>query len=135
MGKKLTEIEGIGETYADKLKNMGISTQDCLLEKGCSKSGRQTIAGESGLSEKKILNWVNRADLSRVKGVGEEYADLLEHSGVDTIPDLATRNAKNLFEKMTSVNSEKNLVRAMPSESTVEDWVAQAKKLPRVVNY
>ena len=101
----------------------------------CDKKGRKEIAEKSGVSEKMILNWVNRADLSRIKGVSTQYADLLECAGVDTVPELAQRNAENLQLKMAEVNEEKNLVRKVPVLSQVEDWVAQAKELPRVITH
>ena len=132
---QLTKIEGIGASYAEKLKAAGISTTDALLEKGATPSGRKNLVEETGISNKLILRWVNMADLFRINGVGEEYADLLEAAGVDTVPELAQRNAAKLFEKMTAVNEEKKLVRNPPSESVVQKWVAQAKELPRKVNY
>ncbi len=135
MSKKLEEIEGIGATYAGKLRECGIGNQSELLDKGSTKKGRTEMAEASGLSEKRILGWVNRADLARVKGIGEEYADLLECAGVDTVPELAQRKPENLHAKMTEVNAEKNLVRSLPSESQVSDWVAQAKELPRVITH
>lgn len=131
----LEEIEGIGPVNAGKLKESGIGSQDKLLEEGASKKGRKEIAEKSGIGESQILKWVNRADLARVKGVGEEYADLLECAGVDTVPELAQRVPANLTAKMTEVNAEKNLVRSLPSEKQVEDWVAQAKELPRVITH
>lgn len=132
---KLADIEGIGATYAEKLTNAGITSQDNLLQVCCDKKGRKEIADKSGISEKQILNWVNRADLSRIKGVSTQYADLLECAGVDTVPELGQRNAANLYAKMAEVNEEKNLVRKVPTESQVEDWVAQAKELPRVITH
>lgn len=132
---KLAEIEGIGEAYASKLESADVSTQEQLLEKGGEPSGRKAIAEASGLSEKQILGWVNRADLARIKGVGSEYADLLECAGVDTVPELANRNPENLHAALTEVNEEKKLVRAMPSESQLVDWVEQAKTLPRAIEY
>jgi len=135
MSKKLVDIEGIGETFAAKLKDAGVTTQDKLLEWGADTKGRKALAEKSGVSEKHILNWVNRADLARVKGIGEEYADLLEHTGVDTVPELARRNVQNLFTAMMEVNTKKNLCQKAPTENQLEDWVGQAKKLPRVVNY
>ncbi|MEM7764797.1 MAG: DUF4332 domain-containing protein [Pseudomonadota bacterium] len=132
---KLTDVEGIGPTYAAKLTAAGCRSQEHLLEIGGTKAGRKKIAQDSGCTEKQILEWVNRADLCRIKGVGSEYSDLLECSGVDTVPELANRNAANLHTKMQEVNDAKKLVRAMPSASQVEDWVAQAKKLPRAVHY
>ncbi|WP_019556436.1 DUF4332 domain-containing protein [Thiomicrorhabdus arctica] len=132
---KLSEIEGIGGRYATKLKEAGVTSLENLLETGSSKKGRKEIANKSGVNEKLVLSWVNRADLTRIKGVSTQYADLLESAGVDTIPELAQRNAENLQTKMTEVNDAKNLVRKLPSVSQVEDWVAQAKELPRVVTH
>lgn len=132
---KLVEIEGIGETYAAKLEAAGVKNLEALLEQGSSRKGRKTLEEASGISGKLILRWVNMADLFRVKGLGQEYTDLLEAAGVDTVPELAQRNAENLHAKMIEVNEKKKLVRAVPSLSSVEKWIAQAKELPRVVNY
>ena len=98
-------------------------------------AGRKSIAADTGISEKLILRWVNMADLFRIKGVGEEYSDLLEAAGVDTVPELAQRNAENLHQKVEEVNAKKKLVRRVPSLKEIEDWTGQAKKLPRKVNY
>ncbi len=132
---KLSEIEGIGEVYASKLTAAGVTSLENLLKTCCEKKGRAALAEKSGVSEKLILNWVNRADLSRIKGVSTQYADLLECAGVDTIPELAQRKPENLQSKMVEVNEEKKLVRKLPTVSQVQDWVAQAKALPRVVKY
>lgn len=131
----LEEIEGIGPSYAEKLKEGGINTIEQLLEEGKTPQGRKSLAEKTSIGDKQILKWVNRADLARIKGVGEEYADLLECSGVDTVPELAQRNAENLTAKMAEVNEEKNLVRSLPSQKVVEGWVEQAKDLPRVITY
>lgn len=132
---KLSDIEGIGPTYAEKLKAADIGSIEKLLELCCEKKNRKATADKTGISEKLILEWVNRADLSRIKGVSTQYADLLEFAGVDTVPELAQRNAENLQKKMVEVNEEKKLVRQVPSLSQVESWVAQAKDLPRVVTH
>ena len=132
---KLSEIEGIGGVYSQKLEEGGITSIEQLLQAGAEKKGRQEIAGKCDISEKLVLNWVNRADLARISGVSTQYADLLECAGVDTVPELAQRNAENLHAAMTKVNDEKNLVRQVPAQSQVEDWVKQAKELPRAVNY
>lgn len=132
---KLEDIESIGPKSAAKLRECGIGSQAALLEQCGTPAGRKKLEADSGFGAKQILNWANRADLARVKGIGEEYADLLECSGVDTVPELAQRNAANLHAKMEEVNEAKNLVRKLPSASQVEDWVAQAKDLPRALNY
>ncbi len=132
---KLTEIEGVGAIYAEKLMGAGVKTTDQLLDMGASPAGRKGIAEKSGIGEKQILGWVNKCDLMRVKGVGEEYADLLEAAGVDTVPELGQRNGASLFAKLTEVNDAKKLVRLLPTEDKVTDWIKQAKGLPRKVNY
>ncbi|HOT36926.1 MAG TPA: DUF4332 domain-containing protein [Candidatus Latescibacteria bacterium] len=131
----LVEVEGIGEAYAKKLAAAGIKTTDALLAKGATPEGRKEIAAKSGISAKMILEWVNHVDLFRIKGVGQEYADLLEAAGVDTVPELAQRKPGNLVEKMAEVNKKKKLVRQLPVETQVARWIAQAKELPRKIKY
>jgi predicted flap endonuclease-1-like 5' DNA nuclease len=128
-------VEGIGEVYAQKLMEAGVANTGDLLDKGATPKGRQEIAEQAGISPKLVLEWVNHVDLFRIKGVGEEYADLLEEAGVDTVPELAQRNAANLHQKLGEVNAEKKLVRQLPTLTQVESWVAQAKELPRVITY
>ena len=132
---KLTNIEGIGEAYARKLGEVSITTREGLLEKGASPRGRKEIAEKTGIAEKSILRWVNQADLSRIKGVSEEYAELLEVAGVDTVPELAQRKSENLHQKMVEVNEARKLVRKLPSATQVSGWIEQSKGLPRVVLY
>jgi predicted flap endonuclease-1-like 5' DNA nuclease len=131
----LKAIEGIGEAYALRLKEANIITVEALLKGGASPQGRQAIAEKTGISGQLILEWVNHADLFRIKGVGSEYADLLEGAGVDTIPELAQRNPANLYQKLVQVNQERKLVRRLPTLAQVEAWVEQAKVLPRAIIY
>lgn len=132
---KLSEIEGIGSVYEEKLKTAGVTSVETLLSTGATRKGRTDLAAKSEISEKLILEWVNRADLDRVKGIGSEYADLLEASGVDTVPELSHRKAANLLAKMTEVNEAKKLVKKMPTLNQVEGWIENAKGLPRVIEY
>lgn len=106
-----------------------------MLEACATKKGRVDLAEKVGISEKLILKWANHADLARIKGIGGEYAELLEASGVDTVPELATRKGENLYKKMVEVNDEKSLVRKLPTENQVKDWIEQASKLPRILKY
>jgi predicted flap endonuclease-1-like 5' DNA nuclease len=132
---KLVEVEGIGQKYASALEGAGVGSIEELLLLGGTPKGREGIAEKSSLSPKLVLEWVNHADLMRIKGVGSEYADLLEEAGVDTVPELAQRNAANLTVKLESINESKNLVRRVPSESQVGTWITEAKTLPRAVEY
>lgn len=132
---KIAGIEGVGKTYSKTLSDAGIKTIQAILKAGATVKGRKELEKKTGISAKNILEWVNRADLMRIKGIGEEYSDLLENSGVDTVVELANRNADNLMEKITEVNKQKKLVRRPPALSMVQDWIKQAKTLPRVIEY
>jgi predicted flap endonuclease-1-like 5' DNA nuclease len=132
---KVEQVEGIGSVYGEKLIEVGIKTTGALLKAGKSPKGRKELADKTGISTKLILEWVNHADLFRINGIGSEYADLLEAAGVDTVPELAQRNAVNLYNKIVEVNTDKKLVRRVPPQVTVEDWVTQAKELPREIEY
>ncbi len=131
----IEEIEGIGPAFATKLKGIGISTVEKLLEEGASRSGRQKIAETAGVRDDQVLRWVNHADLFRIKGVASEFAELLEAAGVDSVPELAQRSPASLQKKMDEVNEQKKLTRRVPSESQVTAWVAEAKTLGRAVNH
>jgi predicted flap endonuclease-1-like 5' DNA nuclease len=132
---KLIDIEGIGKSYAAKFRAAGIASQEQFLEMGSTPQGRQALAEKVDVSGKLILEWINRADLNRIKGIGSEYSDLLEAAGVDTVPELAQRNPENLYAQLKTVNAEKKLIRRLPGLKRVAGWVTQAKALPRVVQY
>ena len=131
----LKKIEGIGDVYAAKLFEVGLVTTEALLNKCATPEGRKEIEAQTGIPHEKLLGWVNRADLFRIKGVAEEYSDLLEAAGVDTVPELAQRNPIHLLNKLTEINTEKHLVRRLPTQREVSNWVDHAKVLPRKVMY
>ena len=133
---KIEDVEGIGGTYAAKLKDVGIHTTDDLLMAGGPATNRAKVAEMTGISEKLILEWVNHADLMRIPGVGSEYSDLLEAAGVDSPAELAQRNAANLATTVQEVVAARpSIVRRVPSESELADWIAQSKDLPKVVEH
>jgi len=132
---KIETIEGIGPAFAKKLRAIGIRSTGELLKRGAAKKGRVEIAERTKITETLILEWVNLADLMRIKGVGEEYSDLLEEAGVDTVKELRNRNPENLHAKMVEVNASKKLVRRTPTLKAVQDWVAQAKSMEPMVKY
>jgi PAS domain S-box-containing protein len=129
------DIEGIGPVYALKLLEVGIKTTDDLLQQGKSRKGREDLVEKTGISSLLILKWVNMADLMRIKGVGEEYSELLERAGVDTVKELRNRNPKNLFDAMTKYNETHKLVRRVPTLADVESWVKEAKDSEPIMSY
>lgn len=131
----IATIEGIGPVYAEKLIAAGAKTVEIYLEMTKDPKGRKALAEATGIDDSRILKWANMADLFRLKGVGEEYSELLEAAGVDTVKELKHRNAENLHAKMEEVNAVKKLVRQTPSLKAVTDWIEQAKTLPAVLTY
>jgi predicted flap endonuclease-1-like 5' DNA nuclease len=128
-------IEGIGPSYAARLRRVGIRTTENLLKAGASKRGRADLSKRTGISETLILEWVNLADLMRIKGIGEEYSDLLEEAGVDTVKELRVRRPDNLYQAIVNTNVKKRLVRRIPSQRAVKSWIQQAKKLKPLVTH
>jgi predicted flap endonuclease-1-like 5' DNA nuclease len=132
---RIIDIEGIGPTHQRKLIEVGVHSTARLLQAGATRRGRKDLSENTGISEKLILEWVNLADLIRIKGIGEEYSDLLEEAGVDTVKELRNRDPKNLHQAISDVNENKRLVRRLPSIGQVSSWIKQAKKLPPIVRY
>ncbi len=135
MAYKIIDIEGVGDVYAEKLTAMGIVTVDALLAKCATPQGRKEVATLADISEKLILRWTNHADLFRIKGIGPQFAELLEAAGVDTVKELRHRVPENLFPKLVETNEEKHLVRRVPSLIEITKMVEQAKGLEPVVTY
>jgi len=128
-------IEGVGAVYGKKLNQAGVASTKALRETGATAKGRKELAQKTGISETLLLKWVNRVDLFRVKGIGEQYADLLEVAGVDSVPELAQRRVDHLYQKLAETNEAKKLVRKLPAISQLKAWIDQAKKLPRQITY
>jgi predicted flap endonuclease-1-like 5' DNA nuclease len=131
----LAKIKRIGKISSQKLKWAGIDTVEILLERGSTRRDRQIIAGETGISSKRILEWVNHVDLFRISGVGEDYALLLEAAGVNTILELSQRDPEELTVSIAFINQEKDLVLRQPSLAVVKRWVKESKKLPQLIEY
>ncbi|MGI9406154.1 MAG: DUF4332 domain-containing protein [Hyphomicrobiaceae bacterium] len=137
MSYSIETVEGIAKSYGNKLRKCGVKTTKGLLDRGSTPAGRKALAKESGIEGKLILKWCNMSDLMRVKGVGEEYSELLEAAGVDTVKELKTRKPDNLHKAMAAANAKrkKGLVRQLPGLAQVEKWVKHAKGLPAMMKY
>ncbi len=135
MSYKIVEVEGIGQTYADKLQSVGVNTTEDLLKRAASRKGREELADETGISEKLILKWANHADLFRIRGVAGQFAELLEAAGVDTVKEFRHRVAANLEPKLVEINEAKHLCGRVPAISELEKMIAQAKELEPVMTY
>ena len=135
MSYSIAELDPLHPGIATKLRSFGIRTTTKLLEAAKDPKGRKSLAERTGLSPQCLLRVANFADKMRIKGIGEEYAELLEAAGVDTVRELKYRNPANLAKRMAEVNKQLKLVRALPSEKVVVRWIETAKKLPIKISY
>ncbi|MBR1631635.1 MAG: DUF4332 domain-containing protein [Paludibacteraceae bacterium] len=135
MDYKVIDIEGVGDVYAEKLIAVGINKASELLEKCAKPAGRKALAAETGISDKLILKWANHCDLYLINGVGPQFAELLEASGVDTVKEFGHRVAANLAAKMQEVNAEKKLTRRVPTANELQKMIDQAKEMEPVMSY
>ena len=132
---KIEDLEGVGPVYGAKLREAGVQTTDDLLTQSGPAAGRRALAAGTGISPDLLLRWTNHADLYRITGIGSEYADLLEASGVDSCAELAQRNPANLATTMAEANAARPLVRRLPAAEVVAGWIEQAQALPKVVTH
>ncbi len=128
-------IEGINKVHAGKLARVGIKTTGALLKHSITRKDREELAKKAGISKKLILEWTNLSDLLRIKGVGEEYSDMLEEVGVDTVKELKMRNVGNLYPAIKNYCDKSRLVRKAPSERQVASWITQAKVMRPMLKY
>jgi len=135
MSYPIHEIQGIGPNYASKLLGVGINTVAKLLEDGATRTGRLKLTETTGIPESLILTWVNHADLMRINGIGDQFAELLEAAGVDTVKELRNRVPENLHKKVTEVNELKNLSGRVPTLNELTQMIELAKDLEPVVTY
>ena len=135
MGISVNKLRGITPEISSKLSEMGLANSDKFLEEAKTPAGRKSISAECGVDTRSILELANRADLARVKGIAGVFGDLLEAAGVDTVKELATRRPDNLHAKIAEVNANKTIAGRNPTANNVEDWVAQAKDLPKMLEY
>ena len=135
MSVAIEKIRGITKPLSETLRGTGIRTSEQLLEHAATPQQRKALSEKLGTDPAVILNLANRADLSRINGIGGVYSDLLEQAGVDTVKELAQRRPDNLYRKMQDVNDDRRLAKMLPSEDTVYSWVAQAKNMHKVLEY
>lgn len=135
MSRSIEDLKTIGPGVAALFKSAGIRSTGKLLRAAKDPKGRKALAARTGLDEKCILRSANMADRMRIKGIGEDYAVLLEAAGVDTVRELKYRNPRNLAKAMADANKKRKLVRLLPSEKVVKRWIENAKLLPLKITY
>ena len=131
----ISEIEGLPAFAANKLKAQGIRTTDALLEAASTAKGRKALSAKTGISEQLLLEWANVSDYMRIPGMGKAKVGLVRAAGVTTVRELALRNPARLAQTMKEANTKRRFVRMLPSEKSVEQLIAQARKLQPKISY
>src|SRR5512143_4155124 len=121
---KLGKIKGMTPEVASKLQELGIETSTDLFNAAITPAQRQYLAECTGVDEKAFIEFVNRADLARLKGVAGVYGDLLEDAGVDTVKELKARAPENLHAKLVELATARGA--KPPALKNVQSWVAAA---------
>lgn len=132
---RIDEIRTLPHRDATRLRKVGVRTTDSLLKRAATRSGRAQLSDETDISTADILEWVNYADLMRVKGIGGEYAELLMICGISTVRELRRRNGVALTAKIQNVNEKKDLVKRLPTEVMVATWIDRASELDVLVRH
>jgi len=118
-------IEGIGPEYNKKLNAMGIKNTKQLWG-----ADAVTVARKTGAALSSVKSWQNMAELSSVKDIGPQYAELIERSGIHDITQLRNTNTNELLrlvrEKQESLKI--NIQGNSPGHATVEHWIAEARE-------
>ena len=127
------EVEGIGPTYGNRLRETNIETTEHLLEK-CCESAQQTEAAKHVKVEPFVVGkWVSMADLLRIPGIRGQYAELLEASGIASVGEMARQEGSALAAKMARINAEEHRTQSVPDTDTVSGWIEAAKGLPSII--
>src|SRR5689334_11413277 len=123
MAHKIAEIKGMDASIQSKLEAAHIMTVEHLLEQAGTAAQRTALAKQLEVSSSQLTEWINRADLMRLKGVGTEMANLLEECGVDSCKELQHRVAANLHGKLKATNDEQKITHHAPTLAQVEAWI------------
>lgn len=127
------KLHGMNPELEDKLRAKGIKDSDDLLMICRSYNNVIDLARALSIDPQAILELAHRADLARIRGIGEAYTGLLEAAGVRSINDLATSCPESLRTQFTRINVERRLVGRVPAQAMVNGWVNKARRLPRVL--
>ncbi|MCH7586228.1 MAG: DUF4332 domain-containing protein [Acidobacteria bacterium] len=130
----LEKLQGISKAQIAKLHKAGISVLDSLLVKGSTLEGRAELSLQTRIASNRIMNWVHRADLMRVRGIDDDYARVLARAGVTSIVDLSTRNPHQLADEVR-VAAVIEDVQRVPRQATLKKWVEEARHRVRHVWY
>ncbi len=135
MKYRIETLPGIGQEEARALRAAQVTTVARLLRECAVPAHRNRLAQKTGIAEESLLRWASAAELLRIKGIGPQYSELLERSGVGGLGMLRQRDHQELTRQMDEINQLKNIARQAPSVVQVRRWVREARELPLIVQH
>lgn len=130
----ISKLNGIQPEIETKLRAHNIKDSKELLQAYHRFGSANRLAEHVGADASHITLLLNRADLARIRGIGEAYTGLLEAAGIQTIKELARRCPEELRAQFERINGERKLVGRVPAQATVNGWVNKARRLPAALD-
>jgi len=131
----LREFRGVNPKHVEKLRALGIRTAEQMLAAGETVAKRVALAKEAGLSEGAILELVKLSDLAGLPGVKGIRARLYYNAGVDSVEKMAAWEPEALRVMVAEYVQRTGFEGLAPLPAEVRSTVANARKLPQVVEY
>jgi predicted flap endonuclease-1-like 5' DNA nuclease len=132
-GLPLSKLRGVPLRLRRALKAHRITSCDRLLAAAAAAPARAALAAALMVDEATLRRLVQRADMSRVVGIGAVFGMMLEDLGVLDVGMLAAADAEALHERLRRLNTEERIARRAPTPEEVRDWIRQAAALPKLV--
>jgi len=129
----IEEVEGIGASYAKKLRQLDVSTTQQLLDRCMDQESRMDVAQHVGIEDFVVQKWASMSDLMRVGGIEGQFAELMAYAGIESTQVLATQIPHKLEQLLQETNSTQKRVKKLPDIHVIDLMIRQAKALPEVL--
>jgi predicted RecB family nuclease len=110
-----------------EIPKVGITTLDELLQKTAEKKERDELALRLLIPKEVLIQWVEKAKLVQLKGLGVENLRILEEVGIHSISNLAREDPQELYEKIKQAFQG----RVLPRKAKIRIWIREAQKTVR----
>ena len=124
---RLKDAYWIEPRYQMELPRVGITTLDDLLSRTKEKKELDELALRLLVPKEIFVQWIEKARLVQIKGLGIENLRLLEEAGIHSISDLAKEDPDKLYEKI----GERLPATSIPKRAKIRIWIREAQKSVR----
>jgi hypothetical protein len=132
---RLEDFQGVNQKQVAQLEAAGIVTVDDMLAAGKTPEDRRRLAEQTFVPLATILELVKLSDLARLGGLKSIRARLYYDAGVDTPEKIAGWDAEKLRLMLVKFVKSSGFQGIAPLPKEVQHTVAQAKELPRLIQY